>query len=88
MVYNFVILHFRYVINVRNDEVIKAFGNRVRLLRKERGYTMEKLAELAGIDYRQVSYVEHGKVNITISSIYALSKALDIKMSELIDLNL
>lgn len=74
------------MINVRNDEVIKAFGNRVRLLRKEKGYTMEKLAELAGIDYRQVSYIEHGQVNVTISSIYALAKALDLKLSELANL--
>jgi hypothetical protein len=36
------------VINVRNDELIIAFGIRVRELRKEKGYTMEKLAELAG----------------------------------------
>ena len=76
------------VIKVRNDEVIKAFGGRVRLLRKQRGYTMEKLAELAGIDYRQVSYVEHGQVNITISLIFALAKALNLKMSELTDLDL
>lgn len=74
------------MINVRNDGVIKAFGSRVRLLRKERGYTMEKLAELAGIDYRQVSYIELGQVNITISLIYALAKALDLKMSELVNL--
>jgi len=36
------------VINVRNDELIITFGIRVRELRKEKGYTMEKLAELAG----------------------------------------
>jgi transcriptional regulator with XRE-family HTH domain len=47
---------------------------------------MEKLAELAGIDYRQVSYIELGQVNITISLIYALAKALDLKMSELVNL--
>lgn len=76
------------MINVRNDEIIKAFGSRVRLLRKERGYTMEKLASLAGIDFRQLSYIEHGQVNTTISSIFALSKALDIKMSELTNLDL
>jgi transcriptional regulator with XRE-family HTH domain len=81
-----VVSHIRCVINVRNEVVIKAFGIRVRKLRKERGYTMEKLAELAGIDYRQVSYIELGQVNITISSIYALAKALDLNMSELVNL--
>lgn len=76
--------HFSHVINVRNESVIKAFGERVRQLRKEKGYTMESLAELAGIDARQLSNIERGKVNTTISSIHVLSKALNISMSELI----
>lgn len=78
---------FAFVINVRNEELIKQFGIRVRMLRKEKGYTMEKLAELAGIDYRQLSYIELGQVNITISSIYALSTALNITLSELVKLD-
>lgn len=72
--------------NVRNDEIIKAFGNRIRFLRKEKKYTMEKLAELAGIDYRQLSYIEHGRFNITLSTIAALSKALQLSVSELLQL--
>jgi transcriptional regulator with XRE-family HTH domain len=75
------------VIKVRNEELIKQFGVRVRSLRKEKGYTMEKLSELAGIDYRQLSYIELGQVNITISSIYALSSALKIPISELVKLD-
>lgn len=76
--------HISCVINVRNERVIKAFGERVRQLRKEKGYTMEGLAELAGIDARQLSNIELGQVNTTISSIHVLSKALNISMSELI----
>jgi transcriptional regulator with XRE-family HTH domain len=74
------------VINVRNNEIISAFGIRVRALRQERGYTMEKFAELAGIDYRQLSDIELGKTNITISTIYALAKGLKLTVSELTNL--
>ncbi|WP_295676725.1 helix-turn-helix transcriptional regulator [uncultured Mucilaginibacter sp.] len=73
--------------NVRNDEIIKAFGNKVRFLRKEKKYTMEKLAELAGIDYRQLSYIEHGRFNVTISTIAALADALQLTLSELLQLD-
>ncbi|GAA4092646.1 helix-turn-helix transcriptional regulator [Mucilaginibacter panaciglaebae] len=74
------------MISVRHEELIKAFGNQVRQLRKQKGYTMQKLAEEAGIDTRQLSYIELGKVNTTISSIYVIAKALNISISELLKL--
>ena len=74
------------MINVRDEALIKAFGKRVRQLRKDHGYTMEKLAELAGIDYRQLSYIELGQVNVTISSISAIAKAFNVSLSELVKL--
>ena len=74
------------MINVRNEALIKAFGKHVRELRNSQGLTMEQLAALAGIDYRQLSYIELGQVNITISSIYALAKAFNISISELLKL--
>jgi len=49
---------------------------------------MEKLAELANIDYRQLSYVELGQVNTTISTINAIAKALDVSLKELFDFSI
>ncbi len=49
------------VIKTKDTELIEAFGLRIRMLRKERSLSMEKLAELSGIDYRQFSYVELGE---------------------------
>lgn len=46
---------------------------------------MEKLAELSGIDYRQLSYVELGEVNPTISTAAAIAKGLDLSLKELFD---
>ncbi len=46
---------------------------------------MEKLAELSDIDYRQLSYVELGEVNTTISTASAIAKGLDIPLRELFD---
>ncbi|MBE9599882.1 helix-turn-helix transcriptional regulator [Pedobacter sp. MC2016-24] len=48
---------------------------------------MEKLAEHAGIDYRQVFNIEHGKTNATVSTLHNISKALDISISELFDID-
>ena len=69
--------------NIRNTEFITAFGNNLRLLRKSKGLSMEKLAQEAGVEYSQISDIELGKINTTISTIYLLAKALDIHPKEL-----
>jgi transcriptional regulator with XRE-family HTH domain len=46
---------------------------------------MEKLAELAEVDYRQISNIERGKTNATISMLFNISKALEISLSDLFD---
>jgi len=69
--------------NVKDEALIKAFGLRVRILRKERKLSMEKLAELSGIDYRQLSYVELGNSNPTISTISSIAKGLGVPLIEL-----
>jgi transcriptional regulator with XRE-family HTH domain len=74
------------VIRIRNERLIVAFGERVRTLRQQKGLTIEKLAALADIEYRQLSDVERGKNNPTISTVYAIAKGLDIKFSELMQL--
>ncbi|WP_370583078.1 helix-turn-helix domain-containing protein [Pedobacter sp. MC2016-24] len=75
------------MINVRNQQIINALGDRVRALRKAKNMSMEKLAEHAGIDYRQVFNIEHGKTNATVSTLHNISKALDISISELFDID-
>ncbi|MFA6083420.1 helix-turn-helix domain-containing protein [Mucilaginibacter sp.] len=71
--------------NVRNEPVIKALGQRVRQLRIQKKLSMEKLAELCDIDYRQISYVELGQTDASISTISALCKGLEITLAELMD---
>lgn len=74
------------MINTTNPAIIIAFGMRVKELRKERGLTMEKLAEMADIEYRQLGRVERGEVNTTISTMYAIAKGLEIPFKDLTNL--
>jgi len=73
------------VIKTKDDALIKAFGLKVRELRKKNKLSMEKLAELSGIDYRQLSYVELGDTNPTISTASAIAKGLNIPLKDLFD---
>jgi len=52
-------------------------------MRKEAGLSQEDLANDADIPLSQVGRIERGEVNTTISTVYALSKALHIKIDTL-----
>jgi len=67
----------------RYDNFLKDFGKRVRLIRKEKGMTMEAVAYKAGIEYRQLGRIERGEINTSIISLLKISQALEIEIKEL-----
>jgi len=62
------------------------FGKRLKELRNKRGFTQEKLSELAEIDYKYLQKIE-GKnpPNIKLETIEKLAKTLKVKASELLE---
>lgn len=74
------------MIKIKNDKAIKAFGQRVRDLRISLHLSQEQLANFADIPLSQVGRIERGEVNVTISTIYALSKALNITIDKALPL--
>lgn len=73
------------VTKVRNEKIIKAFGENVRRVRESKGMTKERLSDLAGIDRQQVIRVEKGTVNPTISTAYQIALALEVPLASLLD---
>ena len=71
-----------------NDTYCKAFGDQLRKLRLTKGISMRKLALQADMEYSQLSKIERGVINTTISTVYALSEALDIPMREFFNFQL
>ena len=51
------------------DERMIAFGKRVREVRKGRGISQERLAEMAGIDRSYMGNIERGEKNITLKKV-------------------
>jgi transcriptional regulator with XRE-family HTH domain len=71
------------VINNRDKVVLKNFGDHLRILRMEKGLSQEQLALKAEISKNQVGNIERGEVNVTLITVTALSKALEISPQEL-----
>ena len=71
--------------NLRNDEQLKAIGEKIRKLRLEKGYTQAELAfECGDKDWSQISRMERGLVNFNISYLLLLAEILKISPKELL----
>ena len=70
---------------MRDQALLKAFGLRLRELRKEHGLSQEKLAELADLHRNYPSLLERGRANPTLLVIAALARALNVRPHKLIE---
>lgn len=59
--------------------------NRIRELRKAKGWTQEHLADEAGCSYVQISDLETGKRSLRPVWMKAISKALGVKSADLLN---
>jgi len=60
------------------------FGRRVRGRRKKLGWTLEELAEEAGMHWTYVGSVERGERNISLVNILRLARALGVGPEDLL----
>lgn len=51
----------------------------------EANLSQEALANLAGIEYSQISRIERGVINTSVSVIFTIATALKIKPSQLLE---
>ena len=59
-------------------------GQRIRKLREEHNYTMERLAEIIGCDTTAIFYWESDRSLPRAENLLLLSRALDISVVELL----
>ncbi|WP_261458807.1 helix-turn-helix domain-containing protein [Serratia fonticola] len=67
---------------MKNELQIK-FGQRVRELRKERGWSQEEFADKCGLDRTYVSGIERGVRNPTLAIIGTIANSFSIELSTL-----
>jgi transcriptional regulator with XRE-family HTH domain len=67
------------------DSYLKKVGNTLRKIRKEKGYSMENLANEAEIEYRQLGRIERGEINTSIISLLRICQTLNIEMKTLFE---
>jgi transcriptional regulator with XRE-family HTH domain len=63
------------------------FGENLRKLRESKKLSLLKLSYNCSIDESKISKIEHGKHNVTLSTILELAKGLEVNPKKLLDLD-
>ena len=73
---------------VFDEEGLTLLANKLKLVRSEKGFTQEELPYQSGLTLSQIARIETIKANPTVSTIFKISRTLNISVSELFDFKL
>lgn len=64
--------------------ILLKFGNKVREERQKLSMSQEEFADLVGVHRTYVGMIERAEKNITLENIQKISKALNVKIEDLL----
>ena len=62
----------------------RMLGDQIRNYRKQAGFTQEQLAEKADLHHNFIGEVERGNMEISLTSMLKIAKALKVKVRDLV----
>ncbi len=65
------------------EELHKTIGRNIRKFRKDQGLTLKQLSRRTGLSVSLLSQIERAESSASVSSLYKLSAALDVRLTEL-----
>lgn len=69
----------------KKSEILIKFGERVRELRKIKGFSQEELADKANLHRTYIGMIERAEKNITLINIQKIADALEVELKEFFD---
>ncbi len=67
----------------KQTDILVRFGERVRTLRKEQGYSQEAFAAECGLDRTYFGGIERGERNVALRNIDVIANTLGLSLAEL-----
>jgi transcriptional regulator with XRE-family HTH domain len=66
-------------------DILERFGQRVRQLRAEQGYSQEGFAYACELDRSYIGGIERGERNVALKNIETIAETLGISLAELME---
>jgi len=73
---------------IYDEKGLTAFAEQLKKVRKEKGFSQEKLAYKSGITLSQIARIETVRINPSLSTIFIIARTLNVPLSELFDIKL
>ncbi len=70
---------------MKKEPILLRFGKNVQVLRREQQLSQEQLAEIAGVHRTYIGMIERAEKNITLCNIEKIAKALNVRISQLLE---
>ncbi len=70
--------------SIPDEEIKEAFGHAVRKFRAAKGFSQERLSELADIHRTYIGDVERGTRNIALVNMHRIAQALEVPLRSLV----
>ena len=70
---------------MKDAEILQVIGRNVRGARTSAKYTQECLAELVGVHWQTLSYIERGKFPFSVTTFARLSQCLKVSPNRLLE---
>jgi transcriptional regulator with XRE-family HTH domain len=70
--------------NANDKRYLLKIGENIREIRKQRGYSQEEFADIAGFSRSYYTEIETGKRNISVLNLVKIIEALKVEPSEII----
>jgi len=81
-------MEFRDLNNLEKANEKKQFaklvGARIKDVRKQNGFTQEKLAEIAGYDSAYIGHIETGRYSPSVYTVWRMAKAMEVDLAEIL----
>jgi len=71
-----------------DNEGIRAFAVQLKNIRKREGLTQDQLAFESGLSLSQIARIETARINPTLSTVFAIARALNVTLPDLFDFEL
>ncbi|MFC1986094.1 helix-turn-helix domain-containing protein [Chloroflexota bacterium] len=70
--------------STQDKQLLLKIGDNIRKVRKQRGYSQEEFADIAGFSRSYYTEIETGKRNISILNLIKIMEALNVNPNEII----
>ncbi|WP_339221084.1 helix-turn-helix transcriptional regulator [Paenibacillus sp. FSL H8-0332] len=68
---------------MKDREILKLVGARIRILRKEKGFSQESLGEKGGFHFSYIGQIERGEKNVSLLNLSKIAETLGVNLIQL-----